>query len=156
MKSLFCIFLLAGATIAFAQREGPLLDADAVKAQRAQGHGMSNPAEAPQPDPYKQPPQRILKANPEVVTKIAKLLPSGMTPQQACEGFKRMGDCGAAIHAAQNLGIPFADLKSRLTAEDAPALDKLIQELKPDVKAKAEAKKAEKQADKDLWDARVI
>ncbi len=132
------------------------MDADAIKAQRAQGHGMSYPADTPQADPYKQPPERILKANPDVVAKLAKLLPGGMKPQQACEGFKRMGDCGAAIHAAQNLGIPFADLKAKLTGENAPALDKLIQELKPDVKAKAEAKKAEKQADKDLWDARVI
>ncbi len=152
MKSLLCILLLTGATMAFAQQ----MDPDAVRAQRAQGHGMSTAAEGPQPDPYKQPPEKILNTNPDVAAKLAKLLPTGMKPQQACEGFKRMGDCGAAIHAAQNLGIPFADLKSRLTAENAPALDKLIQELKPDVKAKAEAKKAEKQADKDLWNARVI
>ncbi len=156
MKSLLCFVLLASATLAIAQdRRYPPDD--------TQGHvpgefyDRSSPTEAPpRPDPYKQPPDKILKANPNVAAKLAKLLPAGITPKEACAGFRRMGDCAAAIHAAQNLGVPFADLKAKLTADNAPDMQGVLHQLKPEVKAKAEAKKAEKQADKDLGNARVI
>ncbi len=73
-----------------------------------------------------------------------------MTAQQACSGFKNLGECVAAVHVSNNLNIPFADLKSRMTGTNPEALGKAIQDLKPDANAKQEAKKGQKQAQQDL------
>ena len=76
--------------------------------------------------------------------------PHDITAQQACSGFKNLGQCAAAIHVSHNLDIPFADLKTRMTGDHSESLGKAIHEIKPDVNAKSEAKKGEKQANKDL------
>jgi hypothetical protein len=90
--------------------------------------------------------------------------------QQACDGFKNLGQCVAAAHVSKNLGINFSCLKADMTGM-APAkgsnctmgtavpsgttgktmsLGKAIQTLSPTVNASAQAKKAQKQADQDL------
>jgi hypothetical protein len=81
---------------------------------------------------------------------LQKLLPAGTTPQQACSGFSNLGHCVAAIHVSQNLGISFSDLKGKITGSNSESLGKAIHELKPDVDANAEKKKAEKQAKDDM------
>jgi len=43
------------------------------------------------------------------------MLPTGMTLDQASLGFKNQGQFIAALHVSQNLGIPFADLKTAMT-----------------------------------------
>ncbi len=73
-----------------------------------------------------------------------------MTAQDACSGFKNLGQCVAAIHVSHNLDIPFTDVKSKMTGTGAESLGKAIKDLKPAVDAKAESKKAQKQADQDL------
>ncbi len=98
----------------------------------------------------KQSPSDVLSHNAKLSSNLDKLLPNGMTAQQACDGFKNLGQCVAAIHVANNLNIPFADLKAKMTGSGAESLGKAIQDLKPSVNAKAEAKKANKQAAKDL------
>jgi hypothetical protein len=80
--------------------------------------------------------------------RLAGLLPSGMSQQQACGGFKELSQCAAALHASQNLSIPFADLKSRVAG--GQKLAAAIHDLKPDADAKAEVRKAEEQARADL------
>ncbi len=67
-----------------------------------------------------------------------------------------MGACGAAIHVARNLGIAFADIKAKAAGDNPQLLADAIHDLKPDVKAKDEARKAEKQADRDLWNAKIF
>jgi hypothetical protein len=57
-------------------------------------------------------------------------------------------ECAAALHASQNLNIPFPDLKSRLTG--GQRLGAAIHELKPGVNAKEQARKAEEQARNDI------
>jgi hypothetical protein len=153
MKTRIFVFLLAAGLAAYGQVRGQGSGAAATIQGQSAG---SMSSVTPQPDPYKQPPDRILKWNPQLSSKLATLLPTGMTAEQACSGFKRMGDCGAAIHVSHNLGISFSDLKMKLTGDAAQPMADAIHVLKPDVNAKAEAKKGEKQADRELWDARVL
>lgn len=81
-------------------------------------------------------------------THLAALVPAGMSPEEACTGFKSVKDCAASLHASQNLSIPFADLKSKVTG--GQGLGAAIHELKPDANARAEVKKAEGQAQDDV------
>ncbi len=75
----------------------------------------------------------------------------GGSLQTACSGFKNLGECVAAMHVSQNLNIPFANLQSRMTGSGAVSLGKAIQETGgAAVSAKAEAKKASKQAKADI------
>ena len=43
--------------------------------------------------------------------RLAAVLPRGMSSQDACRGLKSLDLCAATLHAARNLGIPFAQLK---------------------------------------------
>jgi hypothetical protein len=62
--------------------------------------------------------------------------------------FDSVIDCMAALHAAQNLGIPFDTLKGQVTG--GRKLSAAIHDLKPGVDAKSEALRAEEQAKADL------
>ena len=81
-------------------------------------------------------------------THLAALVPAGMSTEEACTGFKSVKDCAASLHASQNLSIPFADLKSKVTG--GQALGAAIHEMKPDANSRAEVKKAEGQAQGDV------
>jgi hypothetical protein len=85
--------------------------------------------------------------------------------KSACENFKALDECVAALHASKNLGLDFNCLKSNLTGvqtsadmstcqgsagDKAMSLGKAIHAMKPDANAKTEAKNAEKQAKDDL------
>lgn len=71
--------------------------------------------------------------------------------QTACSGFKNLGNCVAAMHVAQNLNIPFTSLQSQMTGSNAVSLGKAIQNTAAaGTDAKAEAKKATKQANADI------
>jgi hypothetical protein len=98
----------------------------------------------------KQSPDTALTKSPQLASNLDKLLPTGMTAQQACSGFKNLGQCVAAVHVSKNLNIPFADLKAKMTGTNPEALGKAIQDMKPDANAKQEAKKGQKQAQQDL------
>ncbi|MGE5109856.1 MAG: hypothetical protein ACM3JB_03290 [Acidobacteriaceae bacterium] len=92
----------------------------------------------------------LLTQNTKLASNLEKLLPQGMTAQQACDGFKNLGQCVAAIHVSHNLDIPFADLKTKTTGSESVSLGKAIETLKPAANSKAESKKAQKQASQDL------
>ncbi|QEE29701.1 hypothetical protein FTW19_17960 [Terriglobus albidus] len=71
--------------------------------------------------------------------------------QTACSGFKELGNCVAAMHVAQNLNVPFSSLQSQMTGSKAVSLGKAIQNTAAaGTDAKAEAKKATKQANADI------
>jgi hypothetical protein len=108
-------------------------------------HGPNAPS-----DTGKRSPTEVLAKDTKLASNLDKLLPKGMTAQQACSGFKKLGQCVAAIHVSHNLDIPFADLKSKVTGTGAVSLGKAIEQLKPTADAKNEIKKAKKQADSDL------
>lgn len=103
-----------------------------------------------------QPPETVL-SNPKLDSSLTNALgKSGITIpggnlQTACSGFKNLGQCVAAMHAAKNLGLNFADLQSKMTGSNAKSLGKTIQDLGgPNVSAKSETKKAKKQAKRDI------
>ena len=107
---------------------------------------------------------KVLTNNTQLAGKIQKL--TGMTAQDACNGFKNLGQCVAAAHVSKNLGLKFACLKADMTGVAAPSgtacgtstntdsksmsLGRAIQSLSPTVNSKSEAKKANKQAQQDL------
>jgi hypothetical protein len=67
----------------------------------------------------------------------------------AASGFRNQGQFVAAVHASNNLGIPFTELKTRLVTQQA-SLGQAIQELRPNVDSDAEVRRATRQADDDL------
>jgi hypothetical protein len=81
------------------------------------------------------------------LTKSGVTIPEGNL-QTACSGFKNLGQCVAALHVAKNLNLSFSDLQTKMGSE---SLGKAIQDLGgPNVSAKTEAKKANKQANQHL------
>jgi hypothetical protein len=99
----------------------------------------------------KQSPTDILSKTPQLSSRLQSLLPAGTNLTQAASGFKNLGLFIAAVHVSHNLGISFSDLKAKMIAGDN--LGKAIQTLDPNVNAKAEAKKANKQSKSDLNEA---
>jgi hypothetical protein len=95
-------------------------------------------------------PSEVLSHNTAIAGKIKTL--TGQDAQTACSGFKNLGQCVAAAHVAKNLSIPggFDALKAKMTGTGAMSLGKAIQSLTPDANAKAETKKANKQASDDM------
>ena len=96
------------------------------------------------------------------------LLSANTDLKSACDTFKSVDRCVAALHVSHNLGLDFNCLKSDLTGVQTSAdmsgckgtagtkamsLDSAIRALKPEANAKAEAKNAEKQAHDDLKEA---
>ena len=110
-----------------------------------------------------------LKNNTTIAGKIATL--TKQPAATACQGFKNLGQCVAAAHVSQNLGMKFDCLKLAMTGikptdgtqctmpatstsgKTTMSLGKAIQTLDPSVNASAEAKKAQKQANQDMKDS---
>jgi hypothetical protein len=57
----------------------------------------------------------ILSKNTRLSGKIQSL--TGMSAQQACSGFKNLGQCVAAARVGKNFGISFGCLKSDVTGQ---------------------------------------
>jgi hypothetical protein len=87
---------------------------------------------------------------------------------EACNTFKVLSDCLAALHASHSLALDFNCVKSDMTGVQTGAdmsackepkgdkrvsLSKTVQLLKPGAEAKAEVKNAESQANEDLKEA---
>ena len=123
--------------------------------------GPEDQAGAAQPSPAAQPsmpstdattqadPSATAQSNGSTAqsTRLAAIVPSGMSAQEACTGFRSIEECAATLHASQNLSIPFPDLKSKVTG--GAKLGAAIHQLKPDANVKAELRKAEEQARSD-------
>jgi hypothetical protein len=104
----------------------------------------------------------------KLTTELQAVLPPRTTLRAACEQFKGLDDCVAALHVSRNLVIKFNCLKwdvnglkpsGDVKSCEAPArekgmsLSRAIRELKPDADARGEAKSAEKRAREDIKDA---
>jgi len=94
-----------------------------------------------------------ISANTALVTKITPLLPPGGL-KDAAMGFRSEEQFIAALHAAKDLGIPFADLKAEMIGSDHDNLAQAIRDLKPAIDAKAAAKTAAGEARADIFGAR--
>jgi hypothetical protein len=107
-------------------------------------------AAQPSPDPTTQSDPTAMaqsSASTAQSTRLAAIVPSGMSAQEACTGFRSVEECAATLHVSQNLSIPFPDLKSRVTG--GAKLGAAIHQLKPDANVKIELRKAEEQARSD-------
>lgn len=107
---------------------------------------------------------QVLTKNTALAGKIQTL--TGQSAQQACSGFKNLGQCVAAAHVSKNLGINFDCMKADMTGVAAPSADncpvspnvsgkgmslgKAIQTLSPASNSKLEAKKGNQQAKQDI------
>lgn len=92
-----------------------------------------------------------LAHNSGLSTQIAKLFPMGTDLGSMASGFKTLGGFVAAAHAANNMQIPFDQLKTKIVT-DGSSLGDAIHSLKPELTqsaVKTETKKAEDQAKKD-------
>lgn len=137
----------------------PILAAVAVSlAPLAYGQSGPQPQAQPAPQtesgpaPSADPPAAAAEAQQTTAasgnTRLAALVPAGLTPEDACRGFKDLSECSSALHVAQNLNIPFADLKDRMTS--GQSLGTAIHALKPKADSRREAQRAEEQARQDL------
>jgi len=119
-------------------------------------------------DAGKKTPDQLLSQNTKLSDNLGNLLTKmgvKATPQQACQNFKNLGQCVAAIHVANNLGLDFNSLACDMTLKPvgsgtcastpskAMSLGSSIEALKPGTGGKAEAQKAMKQADQDIKDS---
>lgn len=94
-----------------------------------------------------------LEHNTHLAGRLQGLFPAGTDLQQASSGFKNLGQFVAAAHVSKNLGIPFDQLKLKMTGDSAVSLGKAIQDLRPEADARSEAKKAEQQAKEEIRQA---
>jgi hypothetical protein len=154
------VLVLAVPALAYAQNSpaaqaaqpGTLAD-PAMQPPAAQSVPSDEPGTPPPANDPSSPAARLSDPDPTASAeahsmRMASALPPGMSAAQACSGFKDDLECAAALHAAQNLKVPFADLKSRLT--QGAKLTGAIHALKPGADAKSEARRAEDQAHADM------
>ncbi len=102
----------------------------------------------------------LLEQNKSLSSKLENLLKltgdSASQLQQLeadAQGFRNLGQFVAAVHVSNNLGIPFDQLKSTMMGPPKKSLGQAIHDLKPDISASAETKKANRQAKGDLKDS---
>jgi hypothetical protein len=104
----------------------------------------------------------------KLTTELQAALPSRTSLRIACEQFRGLDDCVAALHVSRNLKIKFNCLKwdvnglkpsgdvktcEEPSRQKGMSLSRAIRELKPDADARSEAKSAEKRAREDIKDA---
>lgn len=144
---------LAFSAPAFAQRSHAGTGGPAVAHGNGNGPGVSEshePGTKANTDMSHALPSDVLSHNTAIAGKIKTL--TSQDAQMACSGFKNLGQCVAAAHLAKNLDIPggFNALKAKVTGTGAVSLGKAIESLVPTANAKAETKKANKQASDDM------
>ncbi len=91
-----------------------------------------------------------IESNSQLASRLQPLLPAGTSLASAARGFHSEKQFIAALHAAQNLGIPFAQLKAEMTGRDHDPLAVALFEQNSSIDALAEAKRAQGQAKADL------
>jgi hypothetical protein len=91
-----------------------------------------------------------IQSNPQLTSRLTPLLPSGMSLENAAQGFKNQGQFIAALHVSKNVGIPFDQLKTEMTGSNHRSLGQAIETLKPNANADMEAKTAENEAKEDV------
>lgn len=125
------------------RRIGTVITAAATLGLGAVAYAQTSPT-AGQPVPE----ESAAPAPPTQSSRLAALVPPDMSATEACNGFKSMTECAAALHAAHNVGIPFKDLKTKMTG--GLKLGAAIHHLKPGADVQLEVSRAEEQAKADV------
>jgi hypothetical protein len=71
----------------------------------------------------------IAKINPQLRARLESMLPSGMTLEQAADGFRNQGQFIAALQQSQNRDISFGDLKAQMTGDNPLSLGEAMRKL---------------------------
>src|SRR5437667_7528423 len=153
--TVLALVLYLGGTTVFAQHDHVLGVGhnNAHGASMDHGNKSANPKSVSTKDPgSKNTLNEQLAHNTHLSSKLQSLLPANVKLQDAADGFKNMGQFVAAVHVSHNLNIPFDQLKGKMTGKPPMSLGKAIHELDPNVDTKAETKKAQHQAKKDIKD----
>jgi hypothetical protein len=145
------------------------------------GHGSTHDSTTTGPqgtgkpdDAGKKTPDQLLSQNTKLSGNLSNLLGKmglktangiPLTPQEACANFKNLGQCVAAIHVSNNLGIDFNKLACDMTLKPVTtsvcpegtasgskgiSLGASIDALKPGANGKTEAQKAASEANDDM------
>jgi hypothetical protein len=116
-------------------------------------------------DTERKTPDQLLSENTKLSENLTDLLTKmgvSATPQAVCQNFKNLGQCVAAMHVANNLGITLNSLVCDMTRKPigggmcttipskAMSLGASIDALKPGTDGKTEAQKAVTQANQDV------
>jgi hypothetical protein len=91
------------------------------------------------------PVQQKLLKNTNLASKLERRLPGTTNVIAAAEGFRNLGQFVAAVNVSNNLGIPFADLKTRMV-DDGMSLGQAIQAERNRVDVTTEVRRAERDA----------
>jgi hypothetical protein len=70
---------------------------------------------------------RRLASHPGLSARLQSLLPPGTNLQTAAAWFKNRGQFVAAVHVSHNLGIPFEQLKAKMTGTSPESLGRAIE-----------------------------
>jgi hypothetical protein len=92
------------------------------------------------------PVQQQLQRNTHLADKLQGRLPAGTNVVTASSGFRNLGQFVAAVNVSNNLGVPFAQLKTRMV-DRKMSLGQAIQDLRPTVDSQFVARRAERDAD---------
>lgn len=101
------------------------------------------PKRAAKPAPS--PVQKELQRNLVLADGLRNRLPAGTDLNAAAAGFRRLELFVAAVHASNNVEIPFFELKRRIV-NDGMTLGQAIQDVRPKSRYWAEAHRAEDEA----------
>jgi hypothetical protein len=74
--------------------------------------------------------QQKLQRNTRLASKLQSRLPAGTNLTVASSGFRNLGQFVAAVNVSNNLGIPFAQLKTRMV-DQGMSLGQAIQDARP-------------------------
>jgi hypothetical protein len=101
------------------------------------------------PRPVGSTPPTVPAAAPALHERLKPLLNKGADMGIAAQDFDSAEKFAAVAHAARNTDVPFMLLKHR-TVEEGKSLEQAIRELKPEVNATAEGRRAREQAKADI------
>jgi hypothetical protein len=95
------------------------------------------------------PAPATLPKNPRLVERLRGLLPPNTEMNLAATGFRNQGQFVAAVHVSNNLGLNFADVKTRMVT-NGMSLGQAIHDLRGNVDSETAANVAIRQAQQDL------
>jgi hypothetical protein len=67
---------------------------------------------------------------PQLRGRLEAMLPSGMTLEQAADGFRNRGQFVAALQQSNNHGVSFAELKAAMTGDAPVSLGQAMRKLR--------------------------
>jgi len=132
--------------LAFAMAAAILAMAATVSTgQRVVSPGKTTTVRRAPARPAPTPVQKELQGNLVLADGLRGRLPRGTDLNAAAGGFRRLELFVAAVHASNNLDIPFTELKRRIV-NDGMTLGQAIQDIRPKSRYWDEARRAEDDA----------